>query len=107
MTSLKDDKSNGKIKICITSSLNIRKIMDGVNTDTYNETAAKMMAAYNNTYNTSEHAVSATLGQAISFGHEYKYNAYPTQKYQSPERSAVSEHLEVGVLDSQSFQRHD
>ena len=29
LTSIKDDSSNGKIKICITSSLNIRKVMEG------------------------------------------------------------------------------
>lgn len=35
MTSLMDDSSNGKIKICITSSLNIRKIMEGGSNDNY------------------------------------------------------------------------
>jgi hypothetical protein len=34
-TSLKDDTSNGKIKICITSSLNVRKLMDGGSNDNY------------------------------------------------------------------------
>ena len=73
LTSIKDDASHGKIKICVTSSLNIRKIIEGGSNETYAQTAA-----YNNVYNNDQHLVSQSLGQAISFGQEYKYNAYPS-----------------------------
>jgi hypothetical protein len=87
MTSLMDETSNGKIKICITSSLNIRRIMEGGSNDNYAQGAS-----YNNVYNTESHVVNQSLDKAISFGNEYKYNAYPSQKYQSPSKSAISEH---------------
>jgi hypothetical protein len=51
--------------------------------------------------------VTPSLVNSLSFGQEYKYNPYPSQKYQSPQKSVVSEHIEIGILDSTTFLKHD
>ena len=95
----------------------MRKLIDGEKAPTYEQPVATFVeqhlatASVKNSISVLSEKSAPTGMRNVSFGHDYAYNAYPSQKYEaSPTKSAASgiNHVEMdGLLNSHHFQKHD
>lgn len=70
-----EQQDHGKIKVCVSTSLNIRKIMDGETDTSFAADLRQTHMAMSNNFNKYQEGV-----RNVSFGNEYTNNPYPSTK---------------------------
>ena len=72
------EASKGKIKVCASTNLNIRRVMSGEPSD---YAGASLSYTNNNNFNEAvRQSTNSEFNRNVSFGQEYSHNPYPSQK---------------------------